>query len=311
VAIHCGLAVLGLWPALAVHKVRLPAGLRSDSLDLEKDRTMSTTSTTPQQELPISARYAVPVVTRASNPTAPRFNPTMPAKSWEGHGSFQVFDAGNSVNGYLTAIDVPVEYDAINIPGAPPYPEYVSPPTDAMLYGPFPNQVVPVSPDTVCLLSDAQEIAREIAPLYPGKTMILVESPSGVFHIVYDQDPRRQYNILAGGVIVGNAQAFIGQKYRFGVGSPYHWVMQGNVPTTVQDNPPTQPPVGSVPVPVPIQLNPGETIVPRPGLPGATGENSFMIVDQSNGAAQALAAAQAALDTYNQLAGKQAIITGA
>jgi hypothetical protein len=176
-----------------------------------------------------------------------------------------VFDSTAIATGYISQITLPPAQAAqLNLSGVYIYPAYVSAPTDAQEVGPY-GPIGAVSPNQVCLQADAQTIANQIAPLYPGETLSVVQENSGVFHYVYGLDPRRQWYIQIGNAAI-LAQALIETQNDYGVGAPGNWVLTSGALNWVYDAPVTATPPNSVTVPVPIRpLLPNEEIVNLPG----------------------------------------------
>ena len=212
---------------------------------------------------------------------APPFNPALPIKGWADPAPsgqpYEVFDATSPSTGYVVHIAVPASAaEVVNLPGSYNYPAYQEAPTDATIVGPY-GDVSPVEPNTVCLQADAQAIANEIAPLFPGKAVTVVDgSFVGIFKTVYGCDPRRQWIIEVGGASYSWAQAWIEARNAHGVGAPGHWVLApipGDAMTTpflqwIQDPQVTAAPPDAVTLPVPI----------RPLLPN----EQFQLVQPSN-----------------------------
>jgi len=184
-----------------------------------------------------------------------------------------MFDSTAVATGYVSRMTLtPAQAAQLNLPGAYNYPPYVSPPTDAVEMGPY-GPIGQASPDQVCLQADAQAIANQIAPLYPGQTISVVQENNGLFHYVYGLDPRRQWYIQIGNQAF-NAQALIEAQNSHGAGAPGHWALAPlpSSPVTtpqlnwVQDAPVTAAPANAVTIPVPIRpLLPNEQIVRLPG----------------------------------------------
>jgi len=206
---------------------------------------------------------------QATGQQPPPFDPSQPPKGWADPAPngqpYLVFDPTAAVTGYVSQLTLtPAQAAELNLPGTYNYQAYVSPPTDAVEVGPF-GPIGQVSPDQVCLQSDAQAIANQIAPLYPGQTISVVQENNGVFHYVYGLDPRRQWYIQIGNVAV-LAQDLVEAQNVHGLGAPGHWALQSAELTWVQDTPVTVAPANAVTVPVPIRpLLPNEQIVHLPG----------------------------------------------
>src|SRR5579862_9722823 len=222
---------------------------------------------------------------QATGQQAPPFDASKPVKGWADPApasnpvTYTVFDPAAPVNvgvgggggyGVVTQLaPMPVgQASRLNLPGTYNYPAYVSPPTDAQQVGPF-GPIGPVSATTVSLKSDADALAAELAPLYPGQTINVQEENTGVYHVVYGLDPRRQFYLVAGtssGAPSFLAQSLIQNKNFNGVGAPGHWTIQSNVPTWVPVQPVTTAPANAVTLPAPIRsLLPNEQIVHLPG----------------------------------------------
>jgi len=127
------------------------------------------------------AAYAAAVGTQA-----PPFNPALPIKGWQGSGTFVVFD---QTAGAGVAIEVPDSAAGVNLPGTYDYPAFVEVPTDAMIWGPY-GPAVAVGAITVCREADAQALAAALRPVYPGKSVTVIDaSQKGIYYTVYGQDP--------------------------------------------------------------------------------------------------------------------------
>jgi len=226
-----------------------------------------------QPQYPISVLNLFPVYTsraayqQATGQQAPPFDPSQPIKGWAdptpSGQSYLVFDS--AAPGYFDQLTVPPAQAArLNLPGVYTYPVYVSPPTDAMMYGPS-GPLGPASPDQVCMQADAQAMANEIAPLYPGQTPIVAQENTGIYHYVYGVDPRRQWAIQIGGN-VWVAQTLIEAQASHGVGAPGHWAVTSTGLDWIYDPPVTTAPANATTLPVPMRpLLPNEQIVHLPG----------------------------------------------
>jgi hypothetical protein len=206
---------------------------------------------------------------QATGQQAPPFDATQPIKGWADPAPtgqpYLVFDSTAVATGYVSQIALtPAQAAQINLPGVYNYPPYVSAPTDAVEVGPF-GPLGPVSPDVVCLQADAQEIANQLAPLYPGQTLSVVQQNGGVFHFVYGLDPRRQWFIQIGNAAIV-AQNLIEAQNSHGVGAPGEWTLTAGTLNWVSDTPVTVAPANAVTIPVPIRpLLPNEQFVDLPG----------------------------------------------
>jgi hypothetical protein len=214
---------------------------------------------------------------QATGQQAPPFDATQPVKGWADPSPsgqpYLVFDPTAAATGYVSQITLtPAEAAQLNLAGVYNYPAYVSPPTDAQEVGPY-GPIGAVSPDQVCLQADAQSVANQIAPLFPGQSISVVQQNGGVFHYVYGLDPRRQWYIQVGNTAY-LAQELIEDMYSHGVGAPGHWAMAqaAGAPAGqsalmwVYDPPVTAAPANAVTIPVPIRaLLPNEKIVNLPG----------------------------------------------
>jgi hypothetical protein len=228
-----------------------------------------------QPQYPISTLDLFPVYAtraayqQATAQQAPPFDATQPLKGWADPAPtgqpYLVFDSTAIATGYISQITLPPAQAAqLNLSGVYTYPAYVSAPTDAQEVGPY-GPIGAVSPNQVCLQADAQTIANQIAPLYPGEPLSGVQENSGVFHYVYGLDPRRQWYIQIGNAAI-LAQALIETQNDYGVGAPGNWVLTSGALNWVYDAPVTATPPNSVTVPVPIRpLLPNEEIVNLPG----------------------------------------------
>jgi hypothetical protein len=206
---------------------------------------------------------------QATGQQAPPFDPTQPLKGWADPAPsgqpYLVFDSTAVATGYVSQMTLtPAQAAQLNLPGVYNYPAYVSPPTDAMEVGPY-GPIGQVSPDQVCMQAGAQEIGNQIAPLYPGRTISVVQENNGVFHYIYGLDPRRQWYIQIGNTAV-LAQALIETQNGHGAGAPGDWALTSMALTWIYDPPVTTAPASAVTVPVPIRpLLPNEEIVNLPG----------------------------------------------
>jgi hypothetical protein len=228
-----------------------------------------------QPQYPISTLDLFPVYAtraayqQATAQQAPPFDATQPLKGWADPAPtgqpYLVFDSTAVATGYISQITLtPPQAAQLNLSGVYNYPAYVSAPTDAQEVGPY-GPIGTVSPNQVCLQADAQTIANEIAPLYPGQTLSVVQENSGVYHYVYGLDPRRQWYIQIGNTAI-LAQALIETQNLSGVGAPGNWVLTSGALNWVYDAPVTAAPPNAVTVPVPIRpLLPNEEIVNLPG----------------------------------------------
>jgi hypothetical protein len=206
---------------------------------------------------------------QATAQQAPPFNPSQPLKGWADPAPngqpYLVFDSTAGATGYVSQMTLAtVQAAQLNLPGAYNYAPYVSPPTDAVEVGPF-GPIGPASPDQLCLQADAQAIANQIAPLYPGQSITAVQENTGLFHYVYGLDPRRQWYIQVGNQAF-NAQALIEAQNGHGIGAPGHWAVTSAGLNWISDQPVTVAPLNAVTIPVPIRPPlPNEQIVHLPG----------------------------------------------
>jgi hypothetical protein len=204
----------------------------------------------------------------ATGQQAPPFDPSQPLKGWADPAStgqpYLAFDSVAAATGYVSQMLLAPSLAAqLNLPGVYAYPAYVSPPTDAVEVGPY-GPLGPASPDQICLQADAQTIANQLAPLYPGQTISVVQENSGLFHYVYGLDPRRQWYLQIGNQ-ASIAQELIEAQNGLGVGAPGHWVLSAGL-SWVSDPPVTVAPANAVTIPAPIRpLLPNEQIVHLPG----------------------------------------------
>lgn len=206
---------------------------------------------------------------QATGQQAPPFDPTQPLKGWADPAPagqpYLVFDSTAVATGYIRQMSLtPAQAAQLNLPGVYNYPAYVPPPTDAQEVGPY-GPIGTVSSGQVCMQADAQEIANEIGPLFPGQAISVVQENNGIFHYVYGLDPRRQWYIQ-----IGNnaylAQTLIESQNSHGVGAPGHWALPSTGLNWIYDQPVTTAPANSVTIPVPIRpLLPNEQIVNLPG----------------------------------------------
>lgn len=206
---------------------------------------------------------------QATGQQARPFDATQPLKGWADPAPngqpYLVFDSTAAATGFVSQMTLtPAQAVALNLPGIYNYPVYVSPPTDAQEVGPY-GPIGSVSPDQVCLQADAQEMANEIAPLFPGQPVSVVQENNGMYHYVYGLDPRRQWYIQIGNMAY-LAQTLIETKNSHGVGAPGHWTLPPTGLNWVYDQPSTNAPANAVTIPVPIRpLLPNEQIVNVPG----------------------------------------------
>jgi hypothetical protein len=206
---------------------------------------------------------------QATGQQAPPFDPSQPLKGWADPAPsgqpYLVFDPTAVVTGYVGQMTLTAaEAAQLNLPGVYNYPAYVSPPTDAVEVGPY-GLLGPASPDQVCLQAGAQAIANQIAPLYPGQAVSVVQENTGLFHYVYGLDPRRQWYIQIGNAGF-NAQALIEAQNGHGTGAPGQWSLTSAGLNWVSNAPVTVAPVTAVAIPVSIRpLLPNEQIVHLPG----------------------------------------------
>lgn len=220
---------------------------------------------------------------QATGQQAPPFDATRAIQPWFDPSPtgqpYNVFDpntaanlaaANNNSPGTLSSLSLPAAQAAtLNLPGAYTYTPYVPAPTDAMEYGPS-GPIGGVDPSTVCMLADANALAAELAPLYPGKTLNVLQSGGGIYQIVYGLDPRRQYYISVGtgsAAITFLAEPLIVAKNHQGIGYPGHWVLQANGgPNWVVDPPIAVAPPNAVALLAPVRaLLPNEQLVHLPG----------------------------------------------
>jgi len=206
---------------------------------------------------------------QATGQQAPPFDATQPVKGWADPAPtgqpYLVFDSTAAVTGYVSQMTLTAAQAAqINLPGTYNYPAYVSAPTDAQEVWPY-GPVGQASPDQVCLQADAQRIANQIAPLYPGQTISVVQENGGIFHYVFGLDPRRQWYIQIGNTAL-LAQALIEAQNSHGVGAPGHWALSSGALNWIYDPPVTVAPANAATLPAPIRpLLPNEQIVHLPG----------------------------------------------
>src|ERR1035438_3983508 len=150
---------------------------------------------TPSLNLtPISALYLFAVyLTRAgylavTGNQAPPFDPTKPVKNWfDPAPNGQPYLMFDTAAGKLITMPLPVSIAAtVNLPGTYNYPAFVETPKDAMQ-----NCMVseiastPIDPATLCLVPEAQAIAKAIAFLFPDrKSTRLNSSHLGISYAV-------------------------------------------------------------------------------------------------------------------------------
>ena len=186
-----------------------------------------------QPQYQISALNLFPVYAtraayqQATGQQAPPFDPDEPIKGWCDPAPtgqpYTVFDPTATAKGYTSLLMMsPQQAAQVNLPGVYNYPAYVSPPTDAVEVGPY-GPIGNVSPDQVCLQADAQEIANEIAPLYPGHTLAVAQENTGIFHIVYGLDPQLAIVIAVTSVVVAFPSKALNVAVVFCVEPVDHW----------------------------------------------------------------------------------------
>lgn len=228
-----------------------------------------------QSQYQISTLYLFPVYAtraayqQATGQQAPPFDPTQPLKGWADPAPtgqpYLAFDSTAAATGYVSQMNLtPMQAAQMNLPGTYNYPAYVSPPTDAVEAGSY-GTIGPASPDQVCMQADAQSIANQIAPLYPGQPISVVQGNNGIFHYVYGLDPRRAWYIQIGNASF-NAQTLIEAQNAHGVGALGHWALTSADLNWIYDAPVTVAPANAITIPVPIRtLLPNELIVHLPG----------------------------------------------
>jgi hypothetical protein len=282
----------------------------------------------PISELDLFPSYATRAAyLAATGKQAPPFNPALPLKAWfdsvalgaDGPAAYIVFDSTSAATGYEVAMGVPASSAGVNLVGTYNFPAYVEVPTDATETGPF-GPVGLVEPNTVCLLADAQALAVAIAPLYPGKTVsVLDNSAKGIYRIVYGNDPRRQYGITVsgGGPSWQFAQSLIESKYVIGVGSPGHWAIAQEGMTAfagltwMADPQVTTAPAGALSVPVPIRaLLPNEQFQLVPPSNPLFSVATWMVVRTDMQLAVTLVQIQQLVAQYNAQAGVTPVTLG-
>ncbi len=202
---------------------------------------------------------------------APPFDATQPLKGWSDPAPsgqpYLIFDATAPATGFVGQMTLTAaEAGSVNLPGTYNYPAYVSVPTDAMEVGPY-GPIGSANPDQVCLQAAAQAVANQLAPLYPGQAVSVVQENNGLFHYVYGLDPRRQWYIQVGNQSFA-AQPLIEAQNAHGVGAPGHWSVTTAGLNWIYDQPVTAAPANAVTIPVPIRpLMTNEQIVNLPGSP--------------------------------------------
>ena len=182
---------------------------------------------------------------------APAYDPSSPIKTWEGSGSFTVFDAASPDR--VSPLIVPDAAAGVNLPGAYKYPDLVVAPTSARIVGPF-GDIGAGSPDNLCLLADANTLEKELEPVFPGVKGTVSELVP-MYHYVYPDlsELRRQY-VVNFGSFTAIAQQLIEIQTKGGVGSPGYWSSdgKGHVNWVVKQQV-TTPPAGAVTLGVPIR----------------------------------------------------------
>ena len=202
---------------------------------------------------------------QATGRQAPPFDPSQPLKGWVDPSPsgqpYMIFDSTAAATGYLRQMGLTAaQAGQLNLAGVYNYPAYAAAPTDAVEVGPY-GPIGPASADQLCLQADAQTLASQLAPLYPGQTTSVVQENNGLFHYVYAIDPRRQWYIQIGSQTF-EAQALIEAKNTHGAGAPGHWTLTTGRLNWVYDPPVTAAPINAVTIPVPIRaLLPNEQIV--------------------------------------------------
>ena len=248
---------------------------------------------TPSLNLtPISALYLFAVyLTRAgylavTGNQAPPFDPTKPVKNWfDPAPNGQPYLMFDTAAGKLITMPLPVSIAAtVNLPGTYNYPAFVETPTDATQ-----NCLVseiaptPIDPATLCLVPEAQAIAKAIAFLFPGKTVTVAQQAYGMFYGVFPKDElRRQWCILVNGVSpygAGfdlHAKTLILKRDSAGVGAPQRWIY-----APADGEPANDPTVQSIPVQQITLVPAGAMTLPVPIEPLAA-DQQFVLVPPSN-----------------------------
>jgi hypothetical protein len=204
---------------------------------------------------------------QATGQQAPPFDATQPLKGWTDPSPsgqpYLVFDSTAAATGYVGQIALSAaQASQLNLPGVYNYAAYVAPPTDAVEVGPY-GPVGNASPDIMCLQADAQAIANQLAPLFPGQIpAVVLGNNAGVFHYEYGLDPRRNWYVQFGNAAFA-AQLLIEQQASHGIGAPGHWTLSaGGAVNWIYDPPVTVPAANAVTTPAPIRpLLPNEQIV--------------------------------------------------
>jgi hypothetical protein len=258
----------------------------------------------------------------ATGQQAPAFNPALPVKQWfdpaPNGQPYLVFD---TTAGELLTLPLPASVAAaVNLPGTYNFPAFDDEPTDATLNWPY-GVSGPINPSTVCLETEAQAIASEIAFLFPGQTVSVVDSSAvGVFYTVYHSDPRRQWGIVVNGVSPSGAghalyaKALMIQSYVAGVGAPGHFIYTpapgepADDPTFqfIQDAQVTTAPAGSLTLPVPISPLPAgeQFVLVAPSDPAFSSAGSVWMIETTPAPVLiTLAEVQTLVAQYNAQAG--------
>jgi len=214
---------------------------------------------------------------QATGQQAPPFDSTLPIKGWADPAPtgqpYLVFDSTATATGYVNQLTVPpAQASQLNLPGTYNYPAYVPAPTDAQEMGPY-GAVGGVSPDVICLESDAQAVANAVAPLFPGQTLTVFETMQqgqSVYYYSYPADEQRRCWAFQATINNFNATVFAQQlieaQYTHGVGAPGQWTLSSTGLNWVYDQPVTAAPANAVTLGAPIRpLLPNEQIVHLPG----------------------------------------------
>ena len=288
---------------------------------------------TPSLNLtPISALYLFAVyLTRAgylavTGNQAPPFDPTKPVKNWfDPAPNGQPYLMFDTAAGKLITLPLSASSAAtVNLPGSYNYPAYVETPTGATQ-----NCLVseidptPIDPATLCLVPEAQAIAKAIAFLFPGKTVTVAQQAYGMFYAVFPADElRRQWCILVNGVSpygAGfdlHAKTLILKRDSAGVGAPQHWIYApadgepANDPTvqSIPDEQITLVPAGAMTLPVPIEpLAADQQFVLVPPANPLFGQATWMVETIPPPPVVTLAEVQQLVAQYNAQAGVAAI----
>ena len=250
----------------------------------------------PVGQLDLYPVYVTRTAAQAAGVMVGPYDPAKPIKQWVdptgGSILYNVFDPSAASSGYVSQILVsPLDARNLNLPGAYVYPKFSPPPCVVTMSGPYGQVGAGDISSFAALAGDAQAMLNQIAPLYPGKALTLVEGEVGQYTFNYGTCASRDWVIMSGSanarVTIGNAEQLIAAQNANGVGVPGSWKIlplpsepKYTVLTWVPMPQVTTAPAGAVTLPAPIRpLMPGESIQPITGvLPGS---NAFQVINTS------------------------------